>query len=314
MPVDAGSPSNMPAHHGGVYMLYDLWERYRRYILISRAVVFAGVSFWIYRAQQNTVHAGSPFQEVASANESDITLASSESLLPAAVSNPQQQGGVVSEMGVHRAGSPYTALSGAGASSEGVSLGGTSSGSVSSGGASSGSASSNVSGRTGASPPLLYVDVKGKVKHPGLYALEPGARVADAIEKAGGTLPDGDVERINLAEKLTDGSAILIPVKGAASACSQQDVASAVSPSASASASGSSSGSASPSAAGKGVNVNTATLEELMTLPGVGESRAKAILEYRTKKGGFRSPDELKQISGIGAKIYERMKDQIRIQ
>ncbi|EMT50787.1 hypothetical protein I532_20781 [Brevibacillus borstelensis AK1] len=295
-------------------MLYDLWERYRRYILISLAVVFAGVSFWIYRAQQNTVHAGSPFQEVASANESDITLASSESLLPAAVSNPQQQGGVVSEMGVHRAGSPYTALSGAGASSEGVSLGGTSSGSVSSGGASSGSASSNVSGRTGASPPLLYVDVKGKVKHPGLYALEPGARVADAIEKAGGTLPDGDVERINLAEKLTDGSAILIPVKGAASACSQQDVASAVSPSASASASGSGSGSASPSAAGKGVNVNTATLEELMTLPGVGESRAKAILEYRTKKGGFRSPDELKQISGIGAKIYERMKDQIRIQ
>ncbi|MED1874085.1 helix-hairpin-helix domain-containing protein [Brevibacillus borstelensis] len=310
-------------------MLYDLWERYRRYILISLAVVFAGVSFWIYRAQQNTVHAGSPFQEVASANESDITLASSESLLPAAVSNPQQQGGVVSEMGVHRAGSPYTALSGAGASSEGVSLGGTSSGSVSSGGASSGSASSgsapsasassasassNGSGRTGASPPLLYVDVKGKVKHPGLYALEPGARVADAIEKAGGTLPDGDVERINLAEKLTDGSAILIPVKGAASACSQQDVASAVSPSASASASGSSSGSASPSAAGKGVNVNTATLEELMTLPGVGESRAKAILEYRTKKGGFRSPDELKQISGIGAKIYERMKDQIRIQ
>ncbi|MEK4340189.1 helix-hairpin-helix domain-containing protein [Brevibacillus sp. FSL K6-6036] len=295
-------------------MLYDLWERYRRYILISLAVIFAGVSFWIYRAQQNTVHAGSPFQEVASANESDITLASSESLLPAAVSNPQQQGGVVSEMGVNRAGSPYTALSGAGASSEGVSLGGTSSGSVSSGGASSGSASSNVSGRTGASPPLLYVDVKGKVKHPGLYALEPGARVADAIEKAGGTLPDGDVERINLAEKLTDGSAILIPVKGAASACSQQDVASAVSPSASASASGSGSGSASPSAAGKGVNVNTATLEELMTLPGVGESRAKAILEYRTKKGGFRSPDELKQISGIGAKIYERMKDQIRIQ
>lgn len=233
-------------------MLYDLWERYRRYILISLAVIFAGVSFWIYRAQQNTVHAGSPFQEVASANESDITLASSESLLPAAVSNPQQQGGVVSEMGVNRAGSPYTALSGAGASSEGVSLGGTSSGSVSSGGASSGSASSNVSGRTGASPPLLYVDVKGKVKHPGLYALEPGARVADAIEKAGGTLPDGDVERINLAEKLTDGSAILIPVKGAASACSQQDVASAVSPSASASASGSGSGSASPSAAGKG--------------------------------------------------------------
>lgn len=137
--------------------------------------------------------------------------------------------------------------------------------------------------------------------------------MADAIEKAGGTLPDGDVERINLAEKLTDGSAILIPVKGAASACSQQDVASAVSPSASASASGSSSGSASPSAV-NGVNVNTATLEELMTLPGVGESRAKAILEYRTKKGGFRSPDELKQISGIGAKIYERMKDQIRIQ
>ncbi|MEJ8547481.1 helix-hairpin-helix domain-containing protein [Brevibacillus borstelensis] len=273
-------------------MLYDLWERYRRWILICAALAFAGVSYWIYLAQQNPAQAGSPFHEVAAASESVISPDAQTAASPIAF-EPLQKNGTTPEMGSRTENTQHQNPSPA----------------------ASGNASSDASGRAGtSSPPLLYVDVKGKVRNPGLYALEPGSRVADAIEKAGGSLPEADVERINLAESLTDGSAILIPSKGTASACAEQDIASAVTSSIPSPASAPASGGKAPSAAVKGVNINTASLEELMTLPGVGESRAKAIMEYRAKKGGFRSPDELKQISGIGAKIYERMKDQIRIQ
>lgn len=155
--------------------------------------------------------------------------------------------------------------------------------------------------------PLLYVDVKGKVKQPGLYHFESGMRVADAIAKAGGSLPEADLEQINLAQPLTDGSAIVIPAKGAASASTPGTIApfpaarapgeTAVSP-------------ADPPT----VNINTASLEELMTLAGIGETRAKAILEYRSQNGAFRSPEEITQIEGIGDKMYERIKGRIRIQ
>lgn len=157
---------------------------------------------------------------------------------------------------------------------------------------------------------LLYVDVKGKVKQPGLYRLEAGMRVADAIAKAGGSLPDADLEQINLAQPLIDGSAIVIPSKGtlpavnglppgSSSAVSSRSPVSSVLPS---------------HAADPQVNLNTASKEELMTLPGVGESRAEAIISYRTEKGAFRSPEELKEVEGIGDKMYERMKARIRTQ
>lgn len=160
-------------------------------------------------------------------------------------------------------------------------------------------------------PVYLWVDVKGKVKKPGLYHFEQGKRVADAIASAGGALPEADLEQINLAQTLTDGSAVVIPPKGIAPGMS--------------SASSLSSGIAGPSgmagtsgiagpADDKTVNINTASLEELMTLPGIGEARAKAILSYRTEKNAFRSPDELMQIGGIGEKMYARIKDLVRVQ
>jgi competence protein ComEA len=150
----------------------------------------------------------------------------------------------------------------------------------------------------------LYVDVKGNVKRPGMYRFMEGERISAAIEKAGGALPEADLERVNLAQLLTDGSVVRVPKKGEASPCG-----SLFSPA--------SSGQTLPSTldqAGEGkVNLNTASLEELMTLPGIGETRAKAILAYRQQHGPFRTPEELKQVSGIGEKMFERIKASIRV-
>ncbi|UED71016.1 helix-hairpin-helix domain-containing protein [Brevibacillus sp. HD3.3A] len=158
--------------------------------------------------------------------------------------------------------------------------------------------------------PSLYVDVKGKVKKPGLYRFAPGKRVADAIEEAGGALPQADLDQINLAQPLADGTALIIPAKGSSGTSPLPGVG-LPSP-----ASVQVGGNGAPSAGsskqpGKTVNLNSATVQELMTLPGIGESRAAAILEYRTQVGRFRSVDELKKVSGIGAKMFEKIKDHI---
>ncbi|USG63910.1 ComEA family DNA-binding protein [Brevibacillus ruminantium] len=258
-------------------MLFDLWERYRKWILSTVAILFVGISFWIYYAGGKTAHAGIPLAEAAWAAEADSTD-----------DNPGRKSAD---------GSP--ALRDEGNASGSNILPATAGPDL----------PPLPPSDTPSPPPLLYVDVKGKVKQPGLYTFPQGARVADAVTKAGGVLPEGDVERINLAELLTDGSAVIIPERGARSACEQQEVHSALTaPASPITANG-------PSASGetKGVNLNTASLEELMTLPGVGEARAKAILQYRNEKGGFRSSDELKKISGIGDKMYDRMKDQVRV-
>jgi competence protein ComEA len=149
----------------------------------------------------------------------------------------------------------------------------------------------------------FFVDVKGSVKRPGVYRFTEGERVTAAIEKAGGALPDADLDRVNLAQSLTDGSVVRVPKKGeAVSPCDNP-----FTPSAKV-------WSASPDAAAEGkVNVNTATLEELMTIPGIGETRAKAILSYRQQHGAFRVPDDLKQVTGIGEKIFERIQPHIRV-
>jgi competence protein ComEA len=147
----------------------------------------------------------------------------------------------------------------------------------------------------------FFVDVKGGVKRPGVYRFTAGERVAAAIAKAGGALPDADLDRVNLAQSLTDGSVVWVPKKGEAlSPCDNPFLPAARDLS------------DSPDAGGK-VNVNTATLEELMTIPGIGETRAKAILSYRQQHGAFRVPDDLKQVTGIGEKIFERIQPHIRV-
>jgi competence protein ComEA len=160
-----------------------------------------------------------------------------------------------------------------------------------------------------AAPPL-YVDVKGKVKKPGLYRFAPGKRVADAIEEAGGALPQADLDQINLAQPLADGTALIIPAKGSSGTSPLPGVGLPSPASVQVGVNGTPSAGSSKQP-GKTVNLNSATVQELMTLPGIGESRAAAILEYRTQVGRFRSVDELKKVSGIGAKMFEKIKDHI---
>ena len=152
----------------------------------------------------------------------------------------------------------------------------------------------------------VYVDVKGMVKAPGLYRFSEGMRVADAIKQAGGPLPTADLEQINLAQPLQDGSAIVIPAKRSdTQGTATLPPTSALQPVMQAGLLGAQQDAT--------VNINTASIEELMELPGIGESKAQAIIEYREKKRPFRSPEELKQISGIGDKVYERLKDRVRV-
>ena len=138
---------------------------------------------------------------------------------------------------------------------------------------------------TGASPGAeeVVVDVAGKVRHPGIVVLDPGSRVVDALEAAGGARPGADLTGLNLARLLVDGEQILVGVPAA--------------PGLAASAAGS----PGPDP-GRLVNLNSAGLEELDTLPGVGPVTAQSILDWRAANGGFQSVDQLLDVDGIGEK------------
>lgn len=142
---------------------------------------------------------------------------------------------------------------------------------------------------------MLVVAVTGKVRKPGLVSLPQGARVADAIEAAGGALPDTDLAFVNLARRLVDGELVLVGVTPSVPVDQP--------------------GNAPAGAGGSGgvVNLNTATLTELQTLPGVGPVLAQRILDFRATHGGFRRVTDLQQVDGIGATRYERLKDLVTI-
>jgi competence protein ComEA len=137
----------------------------------------------------------------------------------------------------------------------------------------------------------LTVHVSGAVAHPGVVLLVEGDRVIDAIEAAGGPLPEADLDNLNLAQAVQDGQKIAVPVRGAA-------------------ASEATSGSGEVK---KRINLNTADAKSLEELPGIGPTLAERIIAYRDKKGGFRSVEELKQVSGIGEKKFEEIRDMVEI-
>lgn len=131
-------------------------------------------------------------------------------------------------------------------------------------------------------PPRLVVHVVGAVHRPGLYRLGQGERIADALAKAGGPTRAADLAAVNLAAPLADGAQVVVPRQARAA-----------------------SGGAAPAPAGTTapsgpVHLNTATLEQLDSLPGVGPVTAQKILDYRTAHGAFSSVDELDAVSGIG--------------
>ncbi len=146
----------------------------------------------------------------------------------------------------------------------------------------------------------VVVDVAGAVKHPGVYRLTTNDRVEDALRRAGGATTRADLSQLNRAAKLEDGRQILVPIRAR-----QGSVAPAAAPT-----SGGTGAGAPPASP---IDLNTATLEQLDTLDGVGPSTAQKILDYRDEHGGFRSVDELDQVSGIGEKRLASLREHVRV-
>src|SRR4051812_30404706 len=142
----------------------------------------------------------------------------------------------------------------------------------------------------------VTVDVAGAVKKPGVYELSGAQRVEDALKRAGGPTRRADLSQINRAAKLEDGRQILVPLR----------------PSKSAPAAAVAAGSTT-AAPDQPVNLNTATLEQLDTLDGVGPATAQKILDFRSEHGGFGSVDELDQIPGIGEKRLAALREHVRV-
>lgn len=144
----------------------------------------------------------------------------------------------------------------------------------------------------------LLIHVAGAVARPGVYELPVGARVADAVEMAGGAQAEADLDRLNLAAKVADGQRVGVPRKG-----EPLDDAGAM-----ASAGGSADGSG-----GGLVNLNTANLAQLETLPGVGPATAAKIVSYRQERGGFKSVRDLLNIRGIGEARFAELRDRVTV-
>ena len=140
---------------------------------------------------------------------------------------------------------------------------------------------------------VIFVDIKGAVKNPGVYQMKVGDRVKDALDAAGGLTDEADSQKVNLAKRLEDQMAIVVPKVGEeaeeipAGATSKEEA-----------------------KEGK-VNINTATVEELKTLKGVGEKKAEAIIEYRKKNGSFQTKEDLMKVRGIGKKLFESFQERI---
>lgn len=146
----------------------------------------------------------------------------------------------------------------------------------------------------------LCVYVSGAVVHPDVYELAHDSIVKDAIEAAGGPTSEADLNRINLARRVHDEEQIYVPQKGEESPPV-----------------GPPSGSSLPSPSsqeGDKVNINTATVEELSTLPGIGPTKAQCIIDYRTANGPFQSIEDIKNVRGIGDATFEKLKDKIMVQ
>jgi len=146
-------------------------------------------------------------------------------------------------------------------------------------------------GVTGLEAARVVVDVVGAVRRPGLYRLEQGSRIADAVARAGGATGKADLAQVNLAAPLADGEQVVVPKRGAAGAAGA-----AVGPGGTGTATGP-------------VHLSNATLDQLDSLPGIGPVTAQKILDYRAKHGAFSSVDELDAVPGIGPSRMDQLRD-----
>lgn len=158
------------------------------------------------------------------------------------------------------------------------------------------------SNQTAAKQEDIIVDVKGQINLPGVYPANQAERVMDVIQRAGGLTDKADKSQVNFAAHVQDEMVIYIPAIGEADTAPTN------------------AGSSSPvlsntvaSASGK-ININKAGESELENLPGIGPAKAKAIIQYREENGPFKAAEDLKKISGIGDKTYEKLEDAVSLQ
>ena len=159
---------------------------------------------------------------------------------------------------------------------------------------------SNEISQTDTEDQLVTVDVKGAVKKPGVYQLQSNSRVHDALEKAGGMTEEADLKSINQAQKLSDEAVVYVAKVGE----------NTVDVTASAPTSATLGTGQTKSAL---VNLNTATEADFQTISGIGQKRAQDIIAYREANGRFKSVDDLKNVSGIGAKTLEKLKEYVTV-
>ena len=139
----------------------------------------------------------------------------------------------------------------------------------------------------------IFVDVKGAVKHPGVFETTKDKRVKDLIEEAGGLLDDADTSTLNLSQKVKDQMVIYVlkhgekpkQISDGGSSSSNTDV----------------------------ININTANKEQLMKISGVGKTKAEAIISYRDKNGDFKKKEDITKVHGIGKATFEKIKDKIEV-
>lgn len=160
---------------------------------------------------------------------------------------------------------------------------------------------------------LLYVHVCGAVKAPGVYELPEGSRVYEAVQAAGGFAEDADQHYVNQAQTLADGVKLVIPTVEEAAAAAKGAAAGEGRESDFGALTEEKSGAADAKQTGGRININTATQQELCTIPGVGETRAAAIISYRESHGGFAKPEDIMKVSGIKEGMYDKIKDSISV-
>ena len=154
-------------------------------------------------------------------------------------------------------------------------------------------------------PQNCYVDIKGEVLRPGVYEFSCESRMQEVIKKAGGFTEEADETKINLAQKISDQMQIIVPnlhskQEGGVTEGNSEK--------------GNLSNTTLSNSKQGTVNINTATLEELQTIKGIGKKKAEAILQYRKEHGAFRTKEDLLQVKGIGKKALEAIESQVTFQ